>query len=59
MSEECRGCPNTEMVSHAASFEEENPGLDFHRNFQAPHYSSRATRIAYYNWTLKYPGLYS
>lgn len=53
------GCPETEMNSQSKSFEEENQGLNFHKNFQAPHYSSKETRIAYYNWTLKYPGLYS
>ncbi len=58
-SEYARGCRYTEMVSQASSFEAENPGLDFHKNFQAPHYSSKATRIAYYQWELSYPGLYS
>lgn len=51
-----RGCPNTEMVSQCESFEEENPTLDFHKNFQAPHYSSKETRVAYHNWELSYPG---
>lgn len=44
------GCPTTEMRSQKAQFEQENPGLNFHMKHDAPHYSSAATRQAFFQW---------
>ena len=49
-TQEDKGCPNTNMREYKNIFEKENPNLDFHMKPDAPHYSSKDTRIAYSKW---------
>lgn len=44
------GCPNTEMWMRRAAFEEAHPDLSLFMKKDAPHYASKATRIAYSVW---------
>ena len=50
----CHGCPNTHVNTPAGvSFEllyEETHGHKPHRNYQAPHFSSKAVRIQFYEF---------
>lgn len=46
-----KGCPNTEMRSRRSDFESSiTEPLNLHMKPDAPHYSEKATRIAYSKW---------
>lgn len=44
------GCPNTEMWTRRAAFEEAHPDLNTFMKKDAPHYANSKTRIAYAEW---------
>jgi hypothetical protein len=44
------GCPNTEMWTRRAAFEEAHPGLNTFMKQDAPHFANAKTRIAYAKW---------
>lgn len=44
------GCPNTEMWTRRAAFEEAHPDLNLFMKKDAPHYAHAETRKAYTNW---------
>ena len=44
------GCPNTEMWTRRAAFEEAHPDLNVFMKKDAPHYANAETRKAYTIW---------